>query len=309
MKVALVVNPRSAAGKTAGRIAELEDLIRPHVDRLEILQTTAPGDGIRLAEEAASTADRVFAVGGDGTANEVVNGLMEAHRPGVAFGVLPAGTGSDLVRTLGVPADWREAAPRLLRAEPKPTDVMEGTFRQPDGSDRRRWAINVIGLGMAGEVVRRVNEGSKALGGTLTFLGATLRTMAGWRSPRASLSWVDEAGAPGSWQGELINVFVANGQYCGGGMWVGRGGAMNDGLLDLVVIPDQSLLSLVLRTPKLYDGLIREVHGVRSARVRELSAVPLGEGAVLADADGEQPGCLPVHITCRERVLPVCALV
>lgn len=306
MRAVFVVNPRSAAGRTGARLGELEALARRSADQVEIVQTRSPGDGMRLAAEAAAVADRVIAVGGDGTANEVVNGLMEAGRSGVAFGVLPAGTGSDLVRTLKVPAAWTEAVPMLLGASPRPSDVMEGTFRQADGSDRRRWAINVIGLGMAGDVVRRVNQGSKRLGGTLTFLGATLSAMAAWRTPQAELSWVGEDGVAGSWRGGLINAFVANGQYCGGGMWVGRGGSLDDGLLEILIIPDQSLFSLVARTPKLYDGSIRDVPDVVAIRAHELTAVATSAEVVLADADGEQPGCLPVRIACRARVLPVC---
>ncbi|HMV66314.1 MAG TPA: diacylglycerol kinase family protein, partial [Myxococcota bacterium] len=292
---------------TGRRVAELDTIARRWADQVEIVTTRGPGDGILLAAEAAVAADRVIAVGGDGTANEVVNGLMEAGRAGVAFGALPAGTGSDLVRTLRVPAAWDEAIPLLLRADPRASDVLDGRFVGPDGVERRRWAINVIGLGLAGDVVRRVNQGSKVLGGRLTFLGATLAGIAAWRSPRVSLTWVDEDGAERSWSGGLINVFLANGQYCGGGMWVGPEARMDDGLIDVAVVPHQSVLALVARTPRLYDGTIGRVDAIRTFRARELRAEAEGDAVVLADADGEQPGRLPARVVCRAGALAVCS--
>lgn len=306
MKAAFVINPRSANGATGRRIGELRALAGRFFDEVEILETRAQGDGARLALQAAPSFDRVIAVGGDGTANEVVNGLVQAGAPQVAFGVLPAGTGSDLVKTIGIQGSWEQALPRIAAAEPRLVDVMEGTFTDPAGQPSVRHGINVIGLGLAGDVVRRVNSSSKALGGHVTFLVATVRAAIAWTAPPVTLTWVDARGETGSWTGPLVNAFVCNGQFCGGGMWVGRGGRMDDGLLDLVVVPDIGIGRLLLQTPMLYDGSIAAHPAVVSVAVREVSARPANAPAIPADIDGEQPGHLPVRVRCVHRALRVC---
>lgn len=306
MKAAFVINPRSANGATGRRVGELRALAARHFEQVEILETRAQGDGSRLAQEAAPSFDRVIAVGGDGTANEVVNGLVQAGAPEVAFGVLPAGTGSDLVKTIGIQGSWEQALPRIAASVPRFVDVMEGTFTDAAGQPSVRFGINVIGLGLAGDVVRRVNSSSKALGGHATFLMATVRAAIAWSAPTATLTWVDARGEAGAWTGPLVNAFVSNGQFCGGGMWVGRGGRMDDGLLDLVIVPDIGIGRLLLQTPMLYDGSIATHPAVVSVAVREVSARPPDGATIPADIDGEQPGHLPVRVRCVHKALRVC---
>lgn len=294
--VVLVVNPLSAAGRTGRRLHELEDLAKAAFGAAEVRATVGRGDGRRLAMEAVEEgAELVIAVGGDGTANEVVDGIMTVGARHTAFALVPAGTGSDLAKTLGMPKKWSDAIDAIRQSTAVPTDVLRGTFSQPDGSTRGRYGINVIGVGMAGEVVRRVNEGSKALGGQITFLAATVRTMLAWRAPEVSFKWTDEHGVEGTWNGKLTNAFIANGRYCGGGMLVGPKSTMRDGLLDIIVIPDMPVTRLIANTSGLYNGQIAKTPGVLSMRVKKFSATTRGR-FVPCDIDGEQPGGLAMEV-------------
>lgn len=294
--VVLVVNPQSAAGRTGRRLHELEALATEAFGSAEVRATVGRGDGRRLAMEAVEEgAELVIAVGGDGTANEVVDGLMSAGASRTSFALIPAGTGSDLAKTLGMPKKWPDAMKAIQGAAAVPTDVVLGTFSQPDGSTRTRYGINVIGVGMAGEVVRRVNEGSKALGGKVTFLAATVRTMLAWSAPEVSFRWVDASGVEGTWSGKLTNAFLANGRYCGGGMLVGPKSTMRDGILDLIVIPDMPVTRLIANTSGLYNGQIASTPGVISARVKKFSATTRAR-FVPCDIDGEQPGGLTMSV-------------
>ncbi len=294
--VVLVVNPQSAAGRTGRRLHELEALAKAAFGSADVRATVARGDGRRLAIEAVQEgAELVIAVGGDGTASEVVDGLMLAGARDTAFALIPAGTGSDLAKTLGMPKKWPAAVKAIQQSTAVPTDVLFGSFSQPDGSTRTRHGINVIGVGMAGEVVRRVNEGTKVLGGQVTFLAATVRTMLAWNAPEVSFRWVDEQGVEGTWNGKLTNAFIANGRYCGGGMLVGPQSTMRDGLLDIIVIPDMSVARLIANTAGLYNGQIAKTPGVLSVRVKKFSATTRGR-FVPCDIDGEQPGGLSMEV-------------
>src|SRR5262245_14275596 len=123
----IVVNPRSAGGKTERRWPQLREIIHEAYGAFESEFTKEIGDGTRLARAALERgADLVVAMGGDGTINEVINGFFDGERPiapGAAFGVLPAGTGGDFVKSLGTPRDVADAAALLKRAEPRAIDV------------------------------------------------------------------------------------------------------------------------------------------------------------------------------------------
>lgn len=301
MKVVFVVNPRSAGGGTGAKLAKLKQLadvaFRPRDGELSWVTTERPDHATELAAEHGVGADLVVSVGGDGTANEVVNGLARigaSERP--VLGVLPAGTGSDLVRTLGMPRDLPDALGVLANGRVKAVDWLRVGFAPTaDAGPSERICVNVAGFGMNGEIVKRANEGTKRLGGRMTFAVATARTALAWKPPMVAVEWDGPAGK-GSWEGPLASVFVANGQYCGGGMWVGRGGSMSDGLAELTLLPEMPLVRTALGSPRLYTGTIGKVKGVVTAKIRTLSARPLDDRLVLLDVDGEQPGGLPIRI-------------
>ncbi len=297
-----IVNPRSAGGATGRRFERLATAIRERFPGATLWHTEAPGHASELARRAREEGfGHVVAVGGDGTASEVVHGLCEDGPTEVAFSILPAGTGSDLVRTLQMPSEMVPALDAIRLRQPRPVDVIEVEFETPGGERSTRFAINVVGFGMNGEVVRRVNSSSKRLGGRVTFLAATLRSLAHYVPPETTVEWVDERGGQGTWTGPLNAAFVANGSYCGGGMCVAPSAAIDDGFLDLVILPSMALPSAMRHLPRLYDGGMERVPGVVVQRVRSVSAhsnVP-----VRVDSDGEQPGNLPVQVRVRPHAL------
>lgn len=309
MTVVFVVNPMAQAGRTGRRLDELATLAAEHLgDDVRIAPTQGPADGIRVAREAAEAgATMVVAVGGDGTANEVVEGLMTAEGDTPAFALLPSGTGSDLARTLALPKGWDAALAAIAAATPRACDVMRGTFGQADGTTTVRHGINVCGMGMAGDVVRRVNEGSKVLGGKASFAIHTLGSLLAWRPPEVEVRWTEADGSRGSWSGRLVNLFANNGRYCGGGMCTGPSAHLADGLLDVVVIPQRSTLKLVTSTPHLYDGTLVDDPSVVAFQAQRLEVRATAGDTVPCDIDGEQPGQLPATLEVLPTALRIAA--
>ncbi len=301
--IAFIINPRSAGGRTGRRLDKLQASIRARFASAEVLLTRSMGDAENRAREAISGGAKVVvAVGGDGTASEVVNGLVDAPQ-GTVFAVLPAGTGCDLVKTLRMPRDLDASLDVVARERERPVDLLEVTSHV-NGEPRARRCINVAGFGVNGDVVDRANRSSKRLGGKVTFLWSTLQSLAGWRAPIVRVEWLDDRDQSGEWEGPLWAAFMANGAYCGGGMWVGRDGRIDDGVAELTIIPERSLLRSALETPRLYDGRIGHLRGVVRAKVRSVRA-SVEDFTVRVDIDGEQPGVLPVSA----RVLPKAILV
>jgi len=294
----VVANPRAGGGRAGAKRAEIERAVARAFERAEVRWSTAPGHAAELARQASTEADIVAALGGDGTCHEVVSGLLgpdAAPRPPI-FAVLPFGTGGDLVRSLEVPraldgALWIAATGMTL-----PLDM--GRVRWPDG--RVGHFVNVAGFGANAEVCRIANASSKRFGGRVTFVGAILHTLASWTPVPVEWAW-SGADGDGAVTLETLAAFVANGHYCGAGLWVGRGGDMSDGQFELTLIPALSAFTAARLLPRLYDGRVDGVPGVvrvRASRVEVRSPVPM-------ENDGEPLGEGPVVLEVVPRALQV----
>jgi diacylglycerol kinase family enzyme len=311
VSVGLVVNPRSGGGATGSRVDTIVEAVQAHA-AVEVFRTEGPGDGTRQARRAVRAGhDRVVAVGGDGTVHEVVNGLFRGREPiapGVVFGVIHGGTGGDYVRSLKVPGSLADQARLAATGEGHPVDLLHVRFVDHEGRDAERICVNVLGFGMNGAVVKRANASSKRLGGRVTFAAATLRTFLSYRAPAVTVHVDRPDGSEHHWEGQLTSAFLAVGAYCGGGMWVGRGGRLDDGIADLTLIPDLPLLRSLGATPRLYSGTVGNVKEVSTAQVVKLVATARDGTPVLVDLDGEQPGRLPLTVEVLEKKLVVARL-
>jgi diacylglycerol kinase family enzyme len=318
-----VVNPRSAGGET-GRIWDVS-LRRQIVERFPEARwafTAAPGHGSRLAEQAwKEGADLVVAVGGDGTVNEVVNGLMgvlvgdlESGLPGSqgatwpapgenpprpVLGVMPRGTGCDFVKSLGIPKDFSKALEVLATGRTVPCDLAELQLTSRKGQPIHRYCVNICGCGANGEVVDRVNRSGKQLGGFLSFFLASLATTMRYHTPEVEIRVDDGAPRPV----KLNVLFVCNAQYCGGGMRVGKGAVIHDGLFQVVEVAATGRATSILHGSKLYSGKMDQVPGSTRYTARKLQVSSSEE--VLIDCDGEQPGILPATFTLIDKALQV----
>jgi diacylglycerol kinase (ATP) len=244
---------------------------------------------IELAEQASlDGAGLVVAVGGDGTLNEAVNGLMRAGRS-TELATIPLGTGMDFVRTYKIPSRFEDAVTTARDGKTRVVDVGRVTYRTWDGVEAERYVANVGSVGMSAAVAQRANGMSKALGGKATFFYALVRVFLAWRNTEVV---VDLDGGERR-QGRMHDVIVANGQYHGGAMWLAPEAKPDDGLFDIVLIGDITKRDFVTTAPKIYRGTYLAHPKVELVRAR----------AVVIDApehlpielDGEQVGTTPVR--------------
>lgn len=298
MKIFFIVNPMSANGATGKRWAQHLAVIARTVKDYEVAFTRAPLEATSLANAAVkSGALRVVAVGGDGTVNEVLNGLFEGGAPinkEVALGLIPAGTGGDFRRTFGWSTDIDEAIVRLADAKTSPLDVGRIDFIAHDGRQATRYFANVCSFGASGLVDREVNRTSKVLGGKVSFFVGSLKALTRYRDQPVRVS-VDG----GPWEKlSVTTLAAANGQYFGGGMKVAPDASVRDGLLDITIWSGYGLADFVLKSPGVYSGAHVHWKGTRTLKAKTLVAE--SDEEVLIDCDGEQPGRLP----CTISVLP-----
>ncbi|HET8539584.1 MAG TPA: diacylglycerol kinase family protein [Anaeromyxobacter sp.] len=296
MKPFLIVNPRSAAGRTGRHFDRIARAVRAAIGDFECAFTKARGDGSRLAREAIRAGGKlVVAVGGDGTASEVVDGLAlgTPRDPDALFGFIPRGTGGDLRRTLGLPQDLEGAARALASRSAVVCDLGRIEFAGNAGEPEVRHFVNVAGFGIDGVVTDYVNRGFKLGSGKLSFMIASARALLGWSDQR--VRWRADGGA---WREQAVTALtVCNGRFFGGGMLVAPAARIDDGLFDVVVWSGLGIADFVTKRSMLYDGTHVRLPNTEVLRARTVEAEPVDDAPVLLDVDGEQPGRLPARIT------------
>lgn len=291
----VIVNPTASNGRVGRRWPEFDQALRGMGLELDAEYTRRSGHATELASDAIAEGYRyIIAVGGDGTVNEVVNGLFVTDQPpeGTVLGILPGGTGSDFVRTLGIPRDPLQAMPVLARDQVRPVDVgvidcMSG------GKPLRRFFVNVAGVGFDGEVSTRDKRISKRVGGTLPYLTALLVTLFSYRNKNVRISFDGNER-----EGKFNSVIVCNGQYFGGGMWIGPQAKADDGAFDVVTLGDLNKAELLLNLPRIYNGAHLTHPKVDCFRAREIRVE--AKQRMFIQAEGELIGEAPATF----RILP-----
>jgi diacylglycerol kinase (ATP) len=282
-----IVNPAAGKGTGArialGLAAELADSGL----RVDVVSTPGPGEAARLASHAVEEGyERVLAVGGDGTANEVANGLVDT---GVALGLYPIGSGNDFARALGYPRKRKKIAAFLAQARPRRIDV---------GEVNGRVFLNAAGVGIDGHVAERIIASTRVVGPTLGYSVGALVSIATYR-PRQMRVTIDGK----TREGRMLVVVAANGTHFGSGMHVAPNAKLDDGLLDIVVGGDLSRWASLVALAKLYRGTHvdgRTILGFRSPALEVELAEPLP-----MQADGEASRASALHVRIRPRALTV----
>jgi YegS/Rv2252/BmrU family lipid kinase len=225
-------------------------------------------------------------VGGDGSVNEVANGI--AGRDGVEIAVIARGTGWDFVRTYAIPRDVAAAARVALEGTTREIDLGRVSYRAWEGHEAQAWFANIASAGMSGAIAQRANATSKALGGKASYLWATLAVFARWRNDVVRVEVDSE-----SREGRMHDVVVANGRYFGGGMMICPDASPDDGLLDVLLIGDLTKRDLMLTLPKTYRG--KHLPHPKAELLRGSTVSVDADAPLPVELDGEQPGTTPAR--------------
>jgi YegS/Rv2252/BmrU family lipid kinase len=246
------------------------------------------------AEAVQGGAERLVVVGGDGTVNEVVNGIVGAQ--GVELAVIPRGTGWDFARTYGIPRDLDGAIDVALRGTIRAVDVGGVTYRAWSGEERQSFFANVASAGISGAIAQRANQSSKALGGKISYYWSTLAVFAGWQIGEMSVAVDDETRS-----GRMIDAMVCNGRFVGGGMMMCPEAEPDDGMFDVMLIGDVTKRDLLFVLPKTYRG--KHLPHPRLEILRGRAVTVEADEPLPIELDGEQPGTTPARFEIRPKAL------
>jgi YegS/Rv2252/BmrU family lipid kinase len=292
------VNPAAGNGK-CGKLARAAlERLRSRGIALEVHETAAPGDASKLAKRAQEQGkSRFLAVGGDGTAFEILNGLSSAlgqngHSQRLQLGFLPLGTGNSFLRDFGA-GDIEHATEALVAGRPRTCDVLR--LEHTEGVTH---SLNLLSFGFVADICSITNSRFKALGaggyglGVITALAHLHTRPLRMRVDRGEL-----------WEQDMVFVSVCNSRYTGGRMLMAPYADTGDGQLDIVVCGAMDRRTLLATFPKIFSGQHVHHHQITSARARSIELFEAGPIDLMID--GEVLRRQPTKIEVLPRALDV----
>jgi YegS/Rv2252/BmrU family lipid kinase len=282
-----IINPVAGNGTGAKLVAHFARDMAASGLAVDVVSTPGPGEAARLASHAVEDGyTRVIAVGGDGTANEVANGLVDTD---VALGLYPIGSGNDFARALGYPRKRKQLAAFLGRAQRRRIDV---------GEANGRVFLNAAGVGIDGHVAERVLAVSRVVGPLFGYLVGSIVSIATFRPPVMRVRIDGETR-----EGPHMVVVAANGTHFGSGMRVAPGAKLDDGMFDVIVGGDLGRWASLIALGKIYRGT--HVDGKTIFHYRASSVDVEFDAPLPMQLDGESSRTSGLRMRVRPRALTV----
>jgi diacylglycerol kinase (ATP) len=288
--VTLLLNPAAGRGRAARRLAAIVRILEGMKVACEILRSGHPGHMTELVCSLKGHRDGTLpvVVGGDGTLNEVINGLPPSPPP---LGIIPVGTGNDIAANLGIPAATEEACRNLFTGRPRTLDLVDAGGRLFAG---------IGGAGVDSEVTMRANRIRLPIPGHAVYTLATLATMASLRPYHFTLTSEEW-----SYRGRVMFVGIANAPSYGGGMRLSPDSDMSDGRFEVCIVEAMGRLELLRNFPSIFAGTHLAHPKVRILTSRRLKME--SSRSVPFCLDGEFHQSLPIEISLIPSALAVIA--
>ncbi len=291
MKTLLIINPTSGQVKADREKKRLLDVAIKNMPHVHTRITSAPDDASRLAAEGAKMGyERILVAGGDGTINQVINGLGDSQIP---LGIIPLGTGNVLARDLHIPPNDIETALRIIEA---------GKTRQVDlaQANGRRFVL-MAGFGFDAAVVDDVSPRAKDVLGTVAFAPALLKQIVSFQPAQFKLIFADN----GEWETQAVAVIVAN---CGSyalNFKIAPEAVFDDGMLDVLVIEGFSgpAAPLQLIGKAIKSIFYQHIPDLNTAYFRARKVRVESDPPVKMQIDGDVCGEIPVDIEVLPKAL------
>jgi diacylglycerol kinase (ATP) len=294
----LIHNPNAGSGGSArkAKVDEARRILAGRGIEADLAETCAPGEATELARRAGREGRQlVIACGGDGTLNEVVNGLAEQQNGyRVPLALLPAGTANVLAKELDLSWDIPRAAEQLVRGEVR--DVALGLATPLEEPERKRYFLSVAGAGPDGQITYAVSLEMKARLGILAYWWQGAREVFGYKFPRFRITTSEQAV-------DASLVIVGRTKHYGGPFKITTGADLYEDQFELLALTTQSGLKYLSYLPTLWFGDLRKTEGVHFWKSDRLVCEPLDRGPVYTQVDGEPLARLPVEFKIVPRAL------
>jgi YegS/Rv2252/BmrU family lipid kinase len=290
----IIVNPNAGNGKGKKDWDKISALLKKENMPFAVKFTESKGQAIVLTREGITDGFRkIITVGGDGTLNEVVNGVFTntiCPTTDISLALIPVGTGNDWGRMFGIPSDYEKAIKIISANKLMIHDI--GLISFFNGTEKKsRYFINIAGLGFESVVVKRTNiQKDKGRSGKLIYFYNLLMSLLFYNNTKAEVVVDGKAMIA-----DVFSINVGNGRYCGGGMRQTPNALPDDGLLDVTVINGMGKIEIIRNLKILYDGTILNHPKIDGYRCKNLSVT--SDSVIYTEADGESLGHTPVEFS------------
>lgn len=301
-KLLFIINPKAGSGNMEAVLHQIEELAKQEGINYDTYFTTAQYDGCKQVKDFLQQGYRKFVVmGGDGTVNEVVNGIFqqdEVPPTEIALGLISKGTGNDWGRYYNYTGDHLGAFKSIISGNITTQDV--GVIQhQYNGKPAKVYFANIAGFGFDAEVVMATNRMmARGRRRQSAYLFNLLKCLV---NNKSKLMTIEANGQV--IEGEVFSISIGNGKFSGGGMMQTPAAIINDGLLDATIYLHMPKTRIIANVKRLYNGTIRQVKGIVSLRSNNFKIHC--DGPIFAETDGEIIGDGPYEISILPNALRV----
>jgi YegS/Rv2252/BmrU family lipid kinase len=311
MRPLLIVNPSSGGGRTGALFEKMRSPIERALGPVDVVFTERGRHAVDLARDAAIEGrETVIAVGGDGSINEVTNGLMQAREKGAAqarLGIIGQGTGGDFRKSIGLKHRLDHYLEVIATGRERAIDVGRASFKSHEDEDTSAYFMNILSMGIGGLVDKYVASMGRALGGTFTYFAASVRGVLNSEVGVLACSMTLD-GETREIELRSRTLAVCNGRYFGSGMEVAPMGVPDDGTFDVINLGSAPRLKFFLSSSKMYTGSHIKSADVQCFRCQRIEVRLRNESIsdrFLLDVDGEPLGKLPITIEIIPKAIKV----
>ena len=292
----VIVNPQSANGRLVKEWPVWQERLATVIPNMEVYISSAPGDATQIVAMGVQSGLRhILAVGGDGMAHQVVNGIMaqkEVPSSELIFALLPVGTGNDWVKTHNIPRAWKDWTHYFRNAQVQRQNLGLIQYHTSEKKVAKRFFLNVAGLAYDAFVVRFLEGKTSLLPAKLFYFWATFRCLFQYQPQRGLLKFnQQEVDSP------FYTINLGIGKYSGGGMQLVPHAEANGDNMALTYVGKISRLAVLLNSFRFYKGRIASYHKAHLTHTTSIEIEPLPGQELLIEADGEFLGESPSQIT------------
>lgn len=285
----VVVNPMASIGKGGKDWPEIEQLMKSENIDFNVVTTEYQGHAIQLVKDLITEKgyQKIISVGGDGTNNEVINGIFTQERfptTEITMGVIPIGTGNDWCRTFGFPSEYSKNVEILKNGHTFLHDIGKVTYFN-DGNSKCRYFLNAAGTGLDEMVCNKTNRlKAQGKGGTVRYLFSTVYSILSYKCQHVQI----EVDGKMIFDDKIMSLSIGNCNFNGGGMMMMPKAVPDDGLFDITAIKKIGLLKFAANMKNLYDGSFAEkLKEVSLFRGQHIKVVSIPSHKLLLETEGE----------------------
>lgn len=285
----VVVNPKASVGKAEKDWPEIKQMLIDAGIEFDDVLTEYPRHAIEIVRNAIVEQGyrKFISVGGDGTNNEVINGIFTQDvvpTTEITMAALPIGTGNDWCRTFGIPLEYEEIIKIIKTGYTFAHDIGKLTYYN-DGDSKIRYFLNAAGTGLDEMVCSSTNlMKQQGKSGTIRYLISLVKCIFKYKITHIQLTIDDEL----VFDDYILNLSIGNGRFNGGGMMTMPNAIPNDGLFDVTVIKKVSIFKFAANVKNVYDGtFINKIDEVKTFRGKRINIVSIPPHSLLVETEGE----------------------